>query len=338
MTQTTKPRFEILADTDPTQENTRFEGFLTDVLLGLTSDTKRLHSKYIYDNEGSRLFSQIMELEEYYPTRCEKEILENHKEYFAALAAGEPFNLVELGAGDGRKTKILLKHFLEKDLDFQYIPIDISEEAIKGLLAQFAEAYPGLEMKGLVAEYFRGLRWLKNSSERRNFVLFMGSNIGNFNLPQAGDFLRSLWNSLHDGDLVAIGFDLQKDLDTLRSAYNDSKGVTAQFNLNLLKRINRELGGEFDLDNFRFYSTYNPNSGAIESFLISLKEQEVHIAELDRSFTFHKWEPIHTEYSFKYNLRGVEQLAASAGFKIEKHLTDSQGYFLNSLWRVRKDV
>jgi uncharacterized SAM-dependent methyltransferase len=167
-------------------------------------------------------------------------------------------------------------------------------------------------------------------------VLFLGSNIGNFNRAQARVFLRQLWEALNDRDQVLIGFDLKKDIELLLAAYNDAKGVTADFNTNLLRRINRELGGDFDLSAFRHYATYDVFSGAIESYIVSLKEQVVTIRELQTTFHFDEWEPIHTEYSYKYLQKDIDSLAAVTGFKIIEQYYDSKRWFTDSLWQVDK--
>ena len=168
-------------------------------------------------------------------------------------------------------------------------------------------------------------------------VLFLGSNIGNFDHNEARFFLRNLWINLNDGDLVLIGFDLKKEINLLLKAYNDSTGITARFNLNLLERINRELGGEFDISKFRFFSTYEVYSGAIESYLVSLVEQEIPIKDIGRSFYFRSWEAIHTEYSYKYHISDIEGLAAETGYRVKEHLFDSRRYFVDSIWEVKKD-
>lgn len=292
--------------------------------------------KYLYDEEGSRLFKEIMELEEYYPTRCETEIIERHKGDIAAALGSQDFNLVELGAGDGAKTKILLKHFLETGLSFRYAPIDISESALLGLKDDLKKEFPGLIVQGLATEYFEGLRWLAQSMRRANLVLFLRSNIGNFAPQESRKFLSSLWNAANDGDLLLIGFDLKKDLGTILLAYNDPLGVTARFNINILRRINDELGGTFDLANFEYYSTYNPRSGAIESFLISRKKQSVYIDLCGRAFSFAGWEPIHTESSYKFDRGEFSRLAPESGFEAASSFCDSRRYFVDALWRVRK--
>lgn len=312
------------------------ETFALDVLVGLSEERKEIPSRHMYDAEGSRLFARIMDLPEYYLTRCEKEILETHRETIAALVGSEPFNLVELGAGDGRKTAILLEHLLEKKLEFQYVPIDISEAAMKDLTNSLAQRFDSLKVNGLVSEYESGLMWLNKRDRRRNIVLFLGSSIGNFTHAQNTVFLRNLWNTLNHDDLVLIGFDLKKEIKLLLAAYNDAQGVTRDFNLNLLHRINRELGGEFDVEKFRHLGTYDVFSGTMQSYLISLEEQQVYIEKIGRAFSFRPWEPIHTEFSYKFLDADIESLASDTGFAVERHLYDSRHWFVDSIWRVHK--
>ena len=311
--------------------------FALDVLQGLTEQNKRLDSRYFYDDEGSRLFQAIMGCKDYYPTDCEREILQNHGKSIAATCSGAPLNVIDLGAGDGAKTTILLKALLDLGVDCRYVPIDISEGAIAGLVESMAVALPDLQVQGLVCEYTDGLNWLSSlGDQRKNLLLFLGSNIGNFNKPRARAFLRRQWTSLGDGDYALIGFDLKKDIDVLLRAYNDSDGYTAAFNKNLLHRINDELGGSFDPDKFRHYGTYDVFSGAMVSYLVSLERQEVHIDALGRSFRFKAWEPVHTEYSYKYLEEDIEDLASHTGYVIEAKYRDSRHYFVDSLWRVQK--
>jgi len=309
--------------------------FAYDVLVGLSERPKRLPARYFYDDEGSRLFSRITDLEEYYLTDCERQILTSHRAEIAALAMGRPFNLVDLGAGDGTKTMILLEHLRDQGADFRYVPIDISEGAMRELVGRVQERVPGVVVDGIVSEYTDGLHWLAmTQAERSNVVLFLGSNIGNFDKPRARAFLRRLWAALREGDRVLIGFDLKKDIDILLHAYNDAEGVTAAFNLNLLRRINRELGGHFDLDRFRHFGTYDVFSGAMESYLVSLDRQAVEIEALRHTFHFESWEPVHTEYSYKYLRSDIESLALDTGFVIEAEHLDENGWFVDSIWRV----
>ena len=312
------------------------EAFALDVLTGLSQTPKSLPSKYFYDEEGSKLFQQIMELPEYYLTQCETEILHSKKEEISRLIKGSRFNLVELGAGDGRKTKILLEHFMKAGLDFRYVPIDICEATVEGLIGGLNRHSPHLPIKGLVADYCHGLKWLSNTNGHRNVVLFLGSSIGNFSYSEAREFLLGLWNALEDGDYLLIGFDMKKDIQLLKQAYNDPQDVTARFNLNLLHRINRELGGNFEVDQFQHYSTYNALSGAMESYLISRQEQVVDIEALNQSFSFEAWEPVHTEYSYKYLESDITSLAEETGFTIVTQLMDSKNYFVDSVWQVSK--
>jgi dimethylhistidine N-methyltransferase len=328
--------YKILKPADIDELSREKRQFSIDVLHGLSESPKRLPAKYHYDSEGSRLFQRIMDLPEYYPTGCEFEILEMKKEVISKLINNGPFNLVELGAGDGAKTKVLLKHFAEDKLSFQYVPIDISESAMEWLVSSIESELPQIEVKGIVSDYFDGLKWLSNLDDKQNLVLFLGSNLGNFNAAHARVFLRSLWNTLNHDDLVLIGFDLKKDIDLMIAAYNDSRGVTAEFNLNLLKRINHELGGDFELNKFRHYATYEVESGAIESHLVSLEPQSVFIKEIGQIFHFDAWEHIHTEYSYKYLKSDIEKLAEETGYVIVEQLFDSKMFFVDSIWKVEK--
>jgi dimethylhistidine N-methyltransferase len=310
--------------------------FALDVLIGLSETPKRLPSRYFYDDRGSELFERIMQLPEYYLTSSEYEILEHKVERFARLVDDESFNLVELGAGNGQKTGLLLNYFMDAGLDFHYVPIDISEGAMKTLLNYLKATFSGLRTDGIVAEYFDGLTWLNTITQRRNMVLMLGSNLGNFNRAQARVFLRSLWNVLNEGDKVVIGFDLKKDIKQMLQAYNDHEGVTREFNLNLLHRINRELGGNFHIERFQHFSTYDVFSGAMESYLVSLEAQEVYIEEIGQTFSFQAWEPIHTEYSYKYLESDIRELAEQTGFLIDDQVYDSNKYFVDSIWQVQK--
>ncbi|MFP3981708.1 MAG: L-histidine N(alpha)-methyltransferase [Desulfobacterales bacterium] len=308
--------------------------FARDVLHGLSMPRKRLPCKYLYDDAGSRLFSQIMNLAEYYPARCELEIFQTHKAALANLFGGPPLNLVELGAGDGTKTRALIEQMRTKKTDFTYVPIDISRAAIDCVSDRFSRWFPGLRTRGITADYLAGLKWLSGQNHCRNIVLFLGSSIGNFSAPGREAFLKNLRGVINNGDCVLIGFDLAKDIDVMRRAYNDSQGVTAAFNKNILTRINRELEANFDPGRFRFYSTWDVNARAVQSYLISTCEQRVHIRRLSRSFDFSAWEAIHTESSHKFTRHQIREMAARNGFAAESEFTDSAGYFTDCLWRA----
>ena len=309
-----------------------------EVLVGLSSSPlKRLPSRFFYDDAGSGLFQEIMALSEYYLTDCERSILENYGDRMLAAMGDRPFNLVDLGAGDGAKTMLLLRRLVEHGADVTYVPIDISVGAMRGLAQRVHAELPKLAMQGVVAEYHQGLQWLAlNHQSRANLVLFLGSNIGNFDRAQARGFLGRIWSAMRIEDRIVVGFDLKKDIEVLLSAYNDERGVTAEFNLNLLTRINRELDASFERDRFRHYGTYDVISGAMKSYLVSLEAQQVHIGALQRSFSFRPFEPIHTEYSYKYLRSDLDSLARDSGFDVVERFEDSRGWFANDLWKPRK--
>lgn len=309
--------------------------FARDVLRGLNRSPKSLPSMYFYDAEGSRLFQRITELDDYYLTRCEAEIIETHAAEIVAAVVPGPLRLVELGAGDGRKTEILLRRLLDAGLCFEYVPIDICRKSVVDLATSFQWRFDGsLRVRGIVAEYLDGLASLGRASRRPNFVLFLGSSVGNFSHAEARQFFRRLRESLRPGDFVLVGFDLKKNLEILRRAYNDAEGVTRLFNLNLLDRINRELGGAFDRSRFAHYGPYNLRDECMESWLVSVENQEVPIHALGRSFTFQAWEGIHVERSHKYDLSQIESFASAAGFRVEKHFFDRRRWFADSLWQI----
>ena len=329
-------RYSVLDPRAFSQESLSREQFELDVLLGLSGTPKTLPSKYFYDEEGSHLFSKIMDAPEYYPTKCEAEILEQRSAEVARLLWRAPFDLIELGAGDGRKTRLLIDALRRAGHDFRYVPVDISESAVAELTESMASWHPDQSCHGLVCDYFDAFRWLARSEPRPKLVLFLGSNIGNFNGPQARVFLRTLWNALSHGDHLLVGFDLKKDIDVMLAAYNDARGVTARFNLHLLERINQELDGHFQLDKFDHFGTYNVFSGAMESYLLSLSDQEVFIGGLNKRFHFSAYEPVHVEYSFKFLPGDIEALGRETGFAEEGRFNDSRGYFTDVMWRVVK--
>lgn len=309
--------------------------FAEDVLAGLTSTPKQLSSRYFYDDEGSRLFMEIMKLPEYYPTRAEFKIFEEQTdEICRAFTDGAiGIDLIELGAGDGAKTAVLIHHFLNEGIDFTYSPIDISQEANDALSTRFKTMFPDLKISPLTGDYFKVLGSLKNGSGRRKVLLFLGSNIGNFQQDKALGFFRELRAVMNANDRLFIGFDMQKDPRVIVAAYDDPEGVTAAFNLNLLSRINRELGADFDLSKFSHYAQYRPVECAARSFLISRERQTVTIKALNRSFDFDQWEPIFMEISQKYTRAMIEELSSDSGFEIEQEFHNPDDFYIDSLWR-----
>jgi uncharacterized SAM-dependent methyltransferase len=254
------------------------------------------------------------------------------------ILAKRAFRVIELGAGDGRKTQILLEHFIHNRLIFDYVPIDISEGAIKNLVAVLESKFPQSTMSvtGLAADYFDGLRAIKEQSNLRNIVLFLGSTIGNMELPKAGLFVRNLRESLNDGDYLMIGFDLMKHPKTLYSAYNDSSGVFERFNLHLLDVLNQKLGANFIKDYYVQQGHYNPSTHAVESHIYSIRDQVVFIKALGKEFSFGAWEPMQTEHSYKYTQSEIELLAEKSGCRIVAHLFDTHHHFVDSIWEVKK--
>ncbi|MFK7928606.1 MAG: L-histidine N(alpha)-methyltransferase [Myxococcota bacterium] len=309
--------------------------FALEVLTGLSERPKRLSSRWFYDDEGSRLFQKIMTLDEYYPTDLERDILVENGAEIAAQFAGRTLDVVDLGAGDGSKTFVLLRQLQAAGVNVRFVPIDISEGAMASLYEAAQREIPDIPVFGVVADYVSGLRWLAAQDERERLVLFLGSNIGNFDKPRARAFLRRIWTGLRTGDHMMIGFDLKKDIEVLLAAYNDSQGVTSAFNLNLLHRINAELGGTFDVSLWRHFGTYNVFTGAMESYLVSRVAQSVRIEALRTTFTFDAWEPVHTEYSYKYLDSDIQDLASVCGFDIVGAYSDPKLWFTDALWRVR---
>lgn len=318
-----------------TSSAVKHDTFADDVFEGLSSKPKSLSSKYFYDDEGSRLFQEIMKLPEYYLTRAELEIFQTQTgEIFESFnGRNGAFDLIELGAGDGTKTSLLVDYFLAQKADFHYVPIDISAEALNFLTAKFEREFPALSMKTEQGDYFRTLETFSEKSDRKKVILFLGSNIGNFSAEQALNFFGHLHEVMNPQDFIFIGFDLHKNPKTILRAYDDANGITAKFNLNLLKRINRELGANFNIEEFSHYASYHPTERAARSFLISQKAQTVYIESLNQSFEFEKWEPIFMEVSQKYNLQMIAEIAEKSGFEIVKNFFDSNNFYTNSLWK-----
>ncbi|MFI5160255.1 MAG: L-histidine N(alpha)-methyltransferase [Sphingobacteriales bacterium] len=307
--------------------------FYNDVISGLRSTPKRLSSKYFYDAYGDKLFQDIMNCTEYYPTRCELEIFSEKTAEICntMIADGSAFDLIELGAGDATKSAYLLKYLLEQKADFTYLPIDISENVISYLNITLPVTLPGIKMEGLTGDYFDMLKEAAEMSDRRKVILFLGSNIGNMQVNEAQDFCGNLRRHLSEGDMVLMGFDLKKNPATILAAYNDKGGITKRFNLNLLERMNRELHADFDLNKFEHYPTYDPDSGACRSFLVSTEDQDVTINQHNH-IRFLKDECIHMEISQKFTVLQTEQIAENAGFAPVDCFFDSKQWFLDAVW------
>lgn len=296
--------------------------FLTDVIHGLSQKKKALQCKYFYDERGSQLFDEICELEEYYLTRTERKIMvENAHEMAQQL--GSEIMLVEFGSGSSVKTKVLLDA-LESPV--AYVPLDISEEHLIKTAKQLQNNYPGIEILPLVADFTKPFELPEASRPpSHSAVFFPGSTIGNFMPTDVMTMLQAIATILGPDGGMLIGIDLQKDPSIIEAAYNDAKGVTDQFNLNVLHRVNRELGGDFDVDQFKHEAFYNTEMGRVEIYVVSQCEQTVTIA--DNQFEFGDGERVFTEHSHKYTIDGFVELASQAGFSLHKHWTDEQQLF-----------
>ncbi len=303
-------------------------------LAGLRQTPKCLPSMYFYDDEGSRLFQRIMHLPGYYLTKAEHEILARQwpKLLDAFTPDGRPFELIELGSGDGSKTLALCTALCQTKASFSYVPVDISAHALDSLLQAFKQSLPALQVHARMGDYFSG--WQQPEHGHRQIVMFMGSNLGNMNMDEALAFLRRIRGHLRPGDGLLLGLDMMKNPHTLLAAYNDPEGVTAAFNLNLLRRLNRELGMNFQLERFSHYACYSPLDGAARSFLVSLDKQTVRSTRMDLQLHFEAGETIYTEQSQKYNPAMIRQLAQDSGFAPALHLQDQQGRYGVSFWQA----
>jgi L-histidine Nalpha-methyltransferase len=299
--------------------------FAETVLQGLSAAPKSLPPKLFYDAQGSRLFEQITELPEYYPTRTERAIFQRYAPEIVARA-GNNLTLVELGAGSASKTRILIEALARRQLRVNFYPMDVSAAALKQAVASLNGDIPSLRVRPIIADYSEQLPSL-NGLPGRKLVMFIGSSIGNFEPQEAVQFLQRVRGSMSSGDALLLGFDLVKDAGLLNAAYNDAQGVTAQFNKNLLVRINRELRGEFDLETFEHVAFWNREQSRIEMHLESRIEQDVVIQDLDRSFHFAAGERIHTENSYKFTTHSIAELLAQSGFRLGKCWTDEKQWF-----------
>jgi dimethylhistidine N-methyltransferase len=302
------------------------DSFAEDVAAGLGSSPKRLPCVYFYDYQGSLLFEEICALPEYYLTRAEARILQSCSEEIISHVPPDSV-LVELGSGSCVKTRYLIEGLLARYTRLTYSPIDVSQKMLKQSSMSLLKAYDDLEVIAVAAEYGEGLQRLDMRSDRPKFILWLGSSIGNFDMDEAADFVKNLLGSMSPEDRLLIGFDLEKERGILERAYDDPGGVTARFNLNLLRRINRELGGEFDLAGFTHEAVYNENKMRIEMYIVSSVDQDVRIAALGTSFHFSRGERIHTENSHKFTSETIGRLAERAGLKVIDQWYDDEKYF-----------
>jgi len=295
---------------------------LQEIVAGLQQDEKMISPKYFYDERGSRLFDEITTLPEYYPTETELGIMRENIAEIATLI-GPQASLIEYGSGSSRKTRVLLEHLNEQAV---YVPVDISEEHLLESARQIRAEFPKLEVLPVVADFTKRFQLPDPTvMPLRNIVYFPGSTIGNFPRAAACDLLEVMYHEAGENGAMLIGVDLQKDPTVIERAYNDSAGVTAEFNLNMLRHLNREFGSDFDLDSWEHQAHYNQSEGRIEIRLINARRQTVNIN--GSSIVFEKNEGILTEYSHKYTLEGFAEIAQTAGFKVNRVWTDPKNLF-----------
>lgn len=300
----------------------RLSHLLTEVLVGLSQRQKSLPTKLLYDKRGSEIFEKICELDEYYPTRAEKEILSDHGTEIASLM-GENALIVEPGSGSGEKFRLLMR-FLKSPAG--YVPVEISREILLRMTGELCEEFPFLDVFPVPADFTTEVKLpVRPPVFAKTVVFFPGSTIGNFNPPEAVEFLRHYMKIAGPGSGLLIGADLKKDPDLLLKAYDDSNGVTAAFNLNLLRRLNRELDAAFDLNHFFHRAVYNHGQGRVEMHLVSKISQLVRVNQT--VFRFSEGESIHTENSYKYSVEDFTELLSQARLSLRKNWQDKKGQF-----------
>jgi L-histidine Nalpha-methyltransferase len=299
--------------------------FASAVLDGLCAPRKSLPARFFYDTEGSELFERITRLPEYYLTRTEESILEAHASDIVRRA-GNGITLMEFGSGSSCKTRVLIEAALARQGALHYVPIDISADFLGQTARRLLNEYRGLSITALAGEYSDAIRALPESEGPR-LILFLGSNIGNFEHEEAIEFLSRIRQRMRDDDRMLLGLDLVKDPHVIEAAYNDAQGVTAAFNKNILARINRELGGRFDLETFRHQAPFLEDEARVEMRLISTVDQRVRVAAVEEIIHFDAGEFIHTESSHKYTFDSFGALAAQAGLRIAETWTDERRWF-----------
>ena len=305
------------------------KSFADEISFSLNQHSKFISPKFFYDKKGSELFEKICELSEYYPTKTEISILKKLKNELPLYLDGS-FRLVELGSGSSVKTRLILDILNQSQDAIEYFPIDISEILTESS-ALLQRDYKDLHITGIIDTYEGGLEFLKNYDDKKNLIIFLGSSFGNFTSDEGKEFLEKINSTMKDNDLFLIGLDLVKNKIILENAYNDSQGVTAQFNLNVLSRINDELDADFNLNNFIHCAIYNENDQRIEMYLKSLITQSVIISKANVSLTLKKNELIHTEHSHKYKLSQIRELMRQTGFDIKNTWLDENNHFALTL-------
>ena len=295
------------------------------VIQGLTQTPKTLPPKYFYDDQGSQLFEQICELPEYYPTRTEASILHAYAGDIARLTG--PCELVELGSGSSTKTRILLDAYQQLGHPLRYVPVDVSGGILETSAYQLLADYPTLQIQGLVSSYELALQYLQPTTLPSRMIAFLGSTLGNLNPTECDQFFAEVKTALQPGDYLLLGVDLQKSIEVLEAAYNDSQGVTAAFNLNMLQHLNHRFDGNFDLNQFEHWAFYNAQQHQIEMHLRSCQPQTVDLRQLNLTIQLAAEETIHTEISRKFNLLNLTSYLETLQLKTIQTWTDPNQWF-----------
>lgn len=303
--------------------------FYKDIIEGLSKPLKTMSSKYFYDDAGDKIFQEIMHMDEYYLPKCEVEILNNQTEKIVTSFGFDSFDIVGLGAGDGSKTKHFLKRITDLNKKVVYYPLDISADVLETNKKNITAHIPTIEVYPIAGDYFETLDRLVHDNPK--IILFLGSTIGNYDNESAEMFMKKIYDMMDERDILMVSFDLKKNPHKVLEAYNDSKGITKRFNLNLLKRINRELNGNFDMEKFDHYANYDPISGTTYSYIFSKIEQTVTIE--NQTINFDANEMIHTEISQKYSLKTIENFKNNIGFKSVEHFLDEEKNYAISLFK-----
>ena len=321
-----KPRFSLI-ELEPDRETS----FGEEVERGLTGPSKRIPCRFLYDERGSRLFEQICGTPEYYVTRAEHEILADRSEEIANIFPS-PITLAELGSGSSSKTRLLIEALLRRHGGLRYLPVDISRTMLEASSLDLIDRYDALEIRAIASEYNAGLRHVGAETDRSKLIAWLGSNAGNYERADAAKLLGNVRSAMAPADRLLIGIDLRKDRETLENAYDDAQGITAKFTVNLLDRINRDLGGHFDLEQFRHRAVYDEAEGRMEIGLVSLRHQRVVVDALDLEIDLAVGEFIHLEHAVKYSPSEIKELAASAGMHAERGWLDSRKRFSLNLF------
>ncbi len=317
------PRYSIVRD----DREQHLVSFAEEVERGLASRPRSIPCRFLYDEFGSKLFEEICDVPEYYLTRAEHEILEARVDEIAGTFDGGPITLAELGSGSSIKTRVLIEGLLRSHGRLRYLPVDISPSVLEESALELLDSYEALEVRAIASEYQDGLHHVHADRSNAKLVAWLGSSMGNLNREEAARFLQRLRRALEQRDRLLLGVDLRKDPATLEAAYDDAAGITERFSLNLLARINRDLGGDFDPSGFRHRAVYDVDEGRVIIELVSRRPQQVRIEGIDLDAAFEAGETIHIEDSWKYSEDEIDALAARADLCLEKRWLDSAGRF-----------